>query len=569
MSATQDLEQRIADHYAAEAPTRAPDWILDRVVASVDTTPQRRAGLGGWWRTPTTPSTLAKPGAIAAALAAVGLGGLALLWGPVMGPTPSPSPAVSAGPSISGGMWPQSSLDEVRQAQELADAGDPRYTWQVDPFLDEPTFLGQNHPGRAEIFGRFLEEKLGWEAFLWHEAFAHRDNAPGDVIYVRCAPGRANPLYPADSDGCAPTLDELRYETVRINVARPVRQDSKGIWVVTGWEMLEPFEQAVPPSDTEIGELADAFVQARIDGNGAEGFIDFPEYDELANELVAREVPLLYATSTGAAYERSELEVVDGPVWPEGRMQVELKLFAENGATQVEQVFSVGRDETGRLRLLYDFRPMRSTTSALGAPSLLRVPATTENGNAVPVEFGFLGGAVTYRAAYPFEPSQDGFRDRDRLAIDGSLPDDDAPRRVLILLADPRPIGPGCVEGPVPADAEALAQSLLSDPDLEATAPVAVTLGGIPALQMDAVLAPGATFCSWSEPETGMSWSSPLLRNAPFHFGADRARLILVDLPRGSQARVLAIVTIADEDSFETVLGSAAPIVDSIEFHAP
>src|SRR3990170_1976698 len=35
-------------------------------------------------------------------------------------------------PAISGEMWPQSTLDEVRAAQERADAGDPNYTWQVD-----------------------------------------------------------------------------------------------------------------------------------------------------------------------------------------------------------------------------------------------------------------------------------------------------------------------------------------------------------------------------------------------------------------------------------------------------
>src|SRR3990170_2268746 len=35
-------------------------------------------------------------------------------------------------PAISGEMWPQSTLDEVRAAQERADAGDPDYTWQVD-----------------------------------------------------------------------------------------------------------------------------------------------------------------------------------------------------------------------------------------------------------------------------------------------------------------------------------------------------------------------------------------------------------------------------------------------------
>ena len=34
-------------------------------------------------------------------------------------------------------LWPQTSLEEVRQAQELADAGDLDYTWQVAPYLAE------------------------------------------------------------------------------------------------------------------------------------------------------------------------------------------------------------------------------------------------------------------------------------------------------------------------------------------------------------------------------------------------------------------------------------------------
>ena len=39
-------------------------------------------------------------------------------------PTPTPEPT-------SGTMWPQSSLAEAREAQRLADAGDPRYSWRV------------------------------------------------------------------------------------------------------------------------------------------------------------------------------------------------------------------------------------------------------------------------------------------------------------------------------------------------------------------------------------------------------------------------------------------------------
>ena len=42
-------------------------------------------------------------------------------------------------------MWPQSSQDEVIEAQGRADAGDPDYTWQVDPSLVGPYDLRAPH----------------------------------------------------------------------------------------------------------------------------------------------------------------------------------------------------------------------------------------------------------------------------------------------------------------------------------------------------------------------------------------------------------------------------------------
>ena len=50
------------------------------------------------------------------------------------------------------------------------------------------------------------------------------------------------------------------------------------------------------------------------------------------------EVPLLYATTTGAPYERSEIERVSGPHWPYGEMEFKVRLFAEGGETVVEQL---------------------------------------------------------------------------------------------------------------------------------------------------------------------------------------------------------------------------------------
>ncbi len=500
--------------------------------------------------------------AVAAVLVAGGVVGVRSLSQPPVPIQPSPGP--TTGPTAgTRPVWPQTSLEEVRQAQELADAGDPRYTWQEAGALSGGQ-LGQHHPVDAQIFARFLQEKLGWENFLWDEAFAHPEGLrDGEVVYIRCAPGGTNPLYPADPErpGCAPTIDELHYETVRIQVAQLARRGYSGVWVVTGWEMVEPVAQADPRVvEAEATDLLEAYLQTRIDGAGAEGLAHFPHDDPFVDQRVDREIPLLYATSTGAPYERSEFELVDGPVWPDASgMQFVVRLFAENDQTVVEQLFSLDRDETDRAQLVYDFE------GGSAGPG----PGTTENGKAVPVRFGFLDGEVTYRAPYPAAPrSYVWYQAPDVATVVG-----DHHRRILLILADPRPIEhPGCVEAPPPATAEALARSIRSNPDLEADAPVAVTIGGIPALQMDVKLAPNASECPW---QTGHSFQSAplLLKNAAFATGGDRARLYLLDLPGGS-ARVLALVIFSDTDnfsdvdSFERPLELAAPIVDSIEFHA-
>jgi len=545
MNPTHDLDRRLAEYYANEAPMRAPDRVLVQALDAIDTTRQRRNGLGRPWAIPPRMS-FARLAVGAVAVVAISLFGLTVVRGPVAGPgaSPSPSPAASAVPSGSGRLWPQASLDEIRQAQALADAGDPAYTWQVSrTSWYQP---GQNHPMSAAFFARFLEEQLGWEAYAWEEAFAHVDGLEGgDVVYVRCAPGRINSLYP--DAPCAPTIDESRYETVRINVAQPDREGPSGIWVVTGWDMIEPAEQLAPPTQAEIAASLDPFFQARIAGAGAEDFAELADDDDFAGERIAPEVPLLYSTTTGARYERAEFEIVSGPAWPSGATRLNVRLFAERDQVVVEQVFSVHRDEADRLRFAYSFQPMGPSGTVSG---------TTEDGTPVPLTYGFLGGAVTYRAAHPLAPSVDGYRTADRVAIDGLLPDDDVPRRVLVMVADPRPFGSGCEELPTP-DAQALARSIGSDPAIDATAPVEVTIGGSRALWMDVVLVQRPGSCSWS----------PFIHDNATA-GIDRARIYLVDVPGGS-GRVLAIATITDEDSFETVLEWATPVVESIEFHAP
>jgi hypothetical protein len=485
-----------------------------------------------------------------------GVGGLWLREGAEV---PSPDP------TITGGMWPQSSLEEVFEAQELADAGDPRYTWQVDPVL--AAFAdgdAAEDPLGAEIFERFIREEFGWEEFSGFAIMGYADGGGHveGVLFIRCAPGRTNPLYPnvypempSEVRGCAPTIDDSRYETVRFNVEQPARRGPSGIWVVTGWELLQPVEpgslyehlspdfdqrqveQVAPPSDAEVTALLQAFLGARVDGQGAEEYLHPAEADGPPSP--DQEVPLLYATTGGVPYERSEIERVQGPVWPTGWSEFEVRLFAEDG-TVVDQTFVVVR-QNGRLGLVY------------GAQTGNRRIPTTENGRAVPVPYSFLDGEVTFAAAPPWSDTN---HDRTSTTLGGVGRGSAVQFTMFTIVADPV-TGVGCEAGPAPVDAEALVRSIRSNPDLEATAPVAVSVGGIDALRMD-VVGPGQLEVGDCPPMVlERLWAGP----------DGRMRVYVLDLPEGMSARILAIAISALDSEFEHVVEKAAPILDSFEFH--
>lgn len=52
MSVNDDLERRIADYYESEPPARAPDWVLESALVTIDTTRQRRGLIRVPWRFP-------------------------------------------------------------------------------------------------------------------------------------------------------------------------------------------------------------------------------------------------------------------------------------------------------------------------------------------------------------------------------------------------------------------------------------------------------------------------------------------------------------------------------------
>jgi hypothetical protein len=502
-----------------------PDPLLSTHAPSVDAaprSPQPRLGWGLAW-------------AAGAFVVILTVGGLYLAFsgadGQVVDQTivSTPTTFLEPEPTTDGVIWPQSSLDEMEEAQELADEGDADFTWQLEPRLEE-NVMTTSYLDNPEIFARFLREELGWEEFYRIPAPGFGYGPFGNTIaltYMRCAPGQTNPIYPDDPDGgsCAPTIDELRYETVEVTVTQPIRADSTGIWVVTGWESIAPTEQVVPLPDAEATALLEAFLQARIDGEGAEQYFGGG----------GGSAPLLYATSSEAPYQRYEYELVSGPEWPAEPMVFEVRLYAEDGQTVVEQSFTVERDIEGGW-------------------GLETGPDTRENGRLLPSHYDILGGEVTFVAGTAWQAIFGPSFETDGEAADESLFHPDGQFRVL---ADPLTIGTGCEEGPAPADAAALAQSILANDDFEATTSTALTIGGAPALQMDVVNIAGAIVCR-EPPRVAVSRYEP----AP----GDRMRLYLVDLPGGS-ARILAIAIIADESDFDSVVELAAPVLDSFGFH--
>ncbi|MBA2633152.1 MAG: hypothetical protein H0U86_09175 [Chloroflexi bacterium] len=444
-----------------------------------------------------------------------------------------PSPDLTV--TIPDTMWPQSSLEEVQEAQRLADAGDPDYTWQVDAQLAAEDYDGtwdRLYNGEVELVDRFLREVLGWEAYMQNVYLGGADHSLTDQRFLRCAPGRTNPLYPPQpgsqdrGESCAPTIDDLTYESVSLDLVQPDRQGPGGIWAVSRWSLTAPFEQADPTvAEAQATARLEAFLAARIAGRGAEGYVD------VYADWLEREVPLLYATSSGAPYERFEFERVDGPNWPYGGyITFSIRLFADDGATVVEQE-------------IYSHWDGGRSAGIEGGLALGLTP-TTENGQPVAMLFAQFDGDVTYSS-----PSQN------RMHVG----DDGRDFTGLLDFTDPAVFWSDCAQGPVPADADAFAQAIIADPNFETTAPVAARVGGVEAVAIDVALSPGGRVC--------LAYRTDAQRWIHALEPGKRLRLFLVDLPEGMSMRTLAVTIVAPDERFEEVLEEAEPIIDSIEFH--
>jgi hypothetical protein len=156
----------------------------------------------------------------------------------------------------------------------------------------------------------------------------------------------------------------------------------------------------------------------------------------------------------------------------------------------------------------------------------------------------------------------------------------------IFFMADPAWVGTDCQTGPQPGDAEAhaeaLAESIRSDLGLEATTPVAVSVGGYEGLMMDVKIAAGASLC-WNVTRGGDPTGDPGVLYPLVGSGTetltgdghlrgqasgDRLRLYLADVPATSGMQWLAVAIVAPEAHFERAVAAAVPLVDSIAVHS-
>jgi hypothetical protein len=202
-----------------------------------------------------------------------------------------------------------------------------------------------------------------------------------------------------------------------------------------------------------------------------------------------------------------------------------------------------------------------------GAPPENWADPSTEAGVAGPGTFAMLHGEVTFRATEPWIDHAEAYIDPRLFFLVGP-----AGRREpagISILVNPLPPETPCNSLRVPASAEELVQAIRSNPDLEATAPVTERVGGVDALRMDVVAAPGAR----PGPCIEGGWAQDPVVSVPGRgaWGGLRpgalGRLYVLDLPGGSARTLAILITTPEAALFERAVEAAAPVLDSLEFH--
>ena len=163
------------------------------------------------------------------------------------------------------GIWPQATRAEAESAQACADRGDPECTWQLDANL---------------VVDRYATEQLNWRdvLFITYHAEGLEDIEGGDRELPPRLLADPGPLFVTIAD-CS---GRGRCDSATLVLERLLRTD--GIWSIASVRLgtlpPPPTEEPTlsplpipPPEEFEIRDFAQAFLDARLAGSGAEEFL--------------------------------------------------------------------------------------------------------------------------------------------------------------------------------------------------------------------------------------------------------------------------------------------------------
>ncbi len=217
-------------------------------------------------------------------------------------------------------------------------------------------------------------------------------------------------------------------------------------------------EQVVPPSDTESAALLEGFLRARVDGKGAEQYV-LHEPEECRSSRMCRSCTPRPAAPLRAIRDRTGA----GPGLAD-RMDAGQGTAVRRGWDRGRAVVPCRPPEDGHLGLVYGYFDDGDSRR-------------TENGQSVPMPNSILDGEVTFATAPPWRQGRgDILGSGSRLsaaATWASLATPNASDH-----GQPLPVATAADLARRPPTPRRSTESIRADPDLQTTAPVAVTSAG-------------------------------------------------------------------------------------------
>ena len=175
-------------------------------------------------------------------------------------------------------------------------------------------------------------------------------------VYLRCAPGETNPLYPTrptapGSAGRRAVRADDRRPPLRDGEPRPLPtrpEGPNGIWVVSRWATTAPFAQADPRvAEAEATARLEEFLAGTYRGRGRRGV-----RRGRRGLCDARRGPAPVRHDHRRALRAIRDRAGEWTAWPYGEMEFKVRLFADGGETVVEQLdlpdAPDGRSSSGR-----------------------------------------------------------------------------------------------------------------------------------------------------------------------------------------------------------------------------